>query len=443
MEEINNRIVLTEHAVKRHSRRLQKEIQDLFTNSEFTLSQAQDLFARSLGMSDWHEMHKVLFNSQKIEKLNPLEERLNNFVLPAHASTTDFVNVLVDLSVYGNINNIIIKSNDYIAVIHGNKKIKLTCRKLTTIEVTELAVLIYGSNDIVSKLNLGMDVDCPYSIRTSRATKIHYRVNMTKSQSMRGQEYEICLMKLASKACNLQELNIYPGLYKELNIKNGIFLVNGPTNSGKSTFLSSILASRITNEELNVITYESPIETIYDVEETNSIVSQVEVGRNITSFAAGVRNALRRQPDIILIGEMRDEETLKEIITASQAGHAIYSSLFANNVHESLIRMYNIVKNKNNFIELIYELSCIVNQEIIMGVDGSIIVLQEYLPFNNEVKSQIINFMSSDEIVGEKFQRMVNNLIEKYGISFKQAAKNAYSQDLITEDAFDKIYRNL
>ena len=137
-------------------------------------------------------------------------------------------------------------------------------------------------------------------------------------------------------------MNLPQTILDAIEPEQGVVYITGATGSGKSTLLASIIRDIAENAESHrkILTYESPIEFVYDtVEKTSSIVSQSEIPRHLPSFAAGVRNALRRKPRLILVGEARDPETISAVMEAAMTGHPVYTTLHSNGVAETMRRL--------------------------------------------------------------------------------------------------------
>ena len=138
----------------------------------------------------------------------------------------------------------------------------------------------------------------------------------------------------------LEELGL-PESLKELTKKpKGLVLITGPTGSGKSTSIASLIDIINENQKLHIITIEDPIEFIH--QHKNCIIDQREVGMHTQSFAYALRSALRDDPDVILVGEMRDLETISMAVTAAETGHLVFSTLHTNSAAETVERIIDV-----------------------------------------------------------------------------------------------------
>jgi len=169
--------------------------------------------------------------------------------------------------------------------------------------------------------------------------------------------------------------------------------VCGPTGSGKSTTLAALVGEINRNDARHVITIEDPIE--YEHRNAKSIIEQIEVGRDAPSFAAALRASLRQDPDVILVGEMRDLETVATALTAAETGHLILSTLHTSDVASAIHRIVDVFPSAQQTQikqQLALSLNAIVVQQLIPRSDGSAsVVAVEVLHATYAVRNQIRN----------------------------------------------------
>jgi defect-in-organelle-trafficking protein DotB len=322
--------------------------------------------------------------------------------------------------------------------IHG-KMVRVTDRRLTRSELVEIISFIYKSDGAVSKLNGGEDVDLPWNIRVSRDKVMRFRVNMTSIFTDGHNGYQITIRTITSRAPLLESLNIPQVILNNIGPKQGLVIIAGATGSGKSTLLASVLDWRMRDPEANlkILTYEAPIEYVYDeVPKPSTSIAQTEIGRHLGSFELGVRNALRRKPSIILMGEMRDKETIGEGVTASMTGHLVYGTLHSNGVADAVRRMVNVFdpEEKNSrAIDILTSLKLVVAQMLIPSTDGKRVPIREYLVFDEEIVDRLLE-AGVDNLTYEA--RKV--LLEK-GRTFLQDAEEKFNEGLISEKWFKEI----
>ena len=148
------------------------------------------------------------------------------------------------------------------------------------------------------------------------------------------------LRKIVSEIPQMEKLGLPDAVKDAIKHKNGLVLVTGQTGSGKSTSLAAMIDQINSNRSENIITIEDPIEFVHPSKK--SIISQREVGKDTGSFARALKSALRQDPDVILVGEMRDLETISLALTAAETGHLVFGTLHASNVSSTVTRILDV-----------------------------------------------------------------------------------------------------
>lgn len=180
------------------------------------------------------------------------------------------------------------------------------------------------------------------------------------------------LRLIPSKIPTMEELRLPEPFKKIPALPNGLVLVTGPTGSGKSTTLAALIQDINEHEGVHIITIEDPIEFVY--ENKKSVVDQREVSSHTKSFQAALRAALREDPDVILVGEMRDLETISLAITAAETGHLVFGTLHTSGASKTIDRIINVFPGeRQNQIrsELAETLRTVVWQQLLRRADGS------------------------------------------------------------------------
>jgi twitching motility protein PilT len=179
------------------------------------------------------------------------------------------------------------------------------------------------------------------------------------------------LRKIETEAPDIEVLNLPKTVYNITTEKNGLVLVTGPTGSGKSTTLASIIKKINTSRKANIVTIEDPVEFIH--ESKKSLVSQREVGKDAFSFATALKAVLRQDPDIILLGEMRDLETVSLALTAAETGHLVFGTLHTNGAPNSINRILDVFPPEQQAqarSQLSQSIRLVVTQRLIKRADG-------------------------------------------------------------------------
>ncbi len=328
--------------------------------------------------------------------------------------------------------DITLQTNEMVwAEVYGALK-KITRRRLSNTEVGEIINAMYGPNG-TAQIMSGKDLDTHYEIRPNRSDRYRFRINATGCLVEGHDGIQITARTIPSDPPTLASMNLPQKVLDAIMPEQGIVYVTGATGSGKSTLLSSIIRSIAENAESNrkILTYEAPIEFVYDsVEKISSIVSQSEIPRHLPSFAAGVRNALRRKPRLILVGEARDMETISAAMEAAMTGHPVYTTLHSNGVSETVRRLvtsYPAEERAGRTIDLIETMRLIISQRLIPSVDGKRVALREYLIFDEKIRDHLL------EIDPIHITETVRKLVKEQGRSMADDAKEKFEAGLISE----------
>jgi twitching motility protein PilT len=198
------------------------------------------------------------------------------------------------------------------------------------------------------------------------------------------------LRLIPSKIRTLEEL-VMPKILQEFcNFPRGLVLVTGPTGSGKSTTLAAMVNKINTERSCHILTIEDPIE--YAHASKKSIVVQREIHYDTYSFAAALRSSLRQDPDVVLIGEMRDLETIAAAVTIAETGHLVLATLHTNSAAQSIDRMIDVFpphQQQQIRVQLAGMLQGIVSQRLVPGIGGGRVVATEILVANGAVRNII------------------------------------------------------
>ena len=324
-----------------------------------------------------------------------------------------------------NASDITIQTNSPIFSEVYGRLIKITNRLLSNTELGDLINAIYGAN-ATTQLMAGHDIDTHYEFRPSRNERYRYRVNATACQVEGHDGIQITLRCIPTTPPRLETLELPKHIVDAISPQEGIIFVTGATGSGKSTLLASIIRYLIEREDSNrkVLTYEAPIEFVYDeIETVSAIVSQSEIPRHIPSFASGVRNALRRKPGLILVGECRDVETINAALEAAMTGHPVYTTLHTSGVAETMRRLvtaFSGEERSGRTIDILETIRLCIWQKLVPTVDGKRVALREYLVFDQETRDILLDSdpaqvtSATRRLVHERGQLMSVDAKEKY-----------------------------
>ena len=315
-----------------------------------------------------------------------------------------------------------------------------TRRPLDGADLNIFLTKIYGP-DAMARLASGVDLDLSYEVRPDRNTRVRFRVNITAMLSKGRDAVQITMRALPDVPPKITDLNVDQEIIDAWAPRDGLVLVTGPTGSGKSTLLAAGMRMLIERPQGcgKMLTYEAPIEFVYDaITSDKSLVSQSEIPRHLKTFEAGVRNALRRKPNIILVGESRDRETISAAIEAGQTGHAVYSTVHTIGVAPTIRRMvatFEPGERTERAYALMETMRMIVTQILVPKVGGGRQALREYLVFTDEIREKFLGMRFDDWPV-----ELIKTVREQ-GLMMVKSARKAYDAGLIDGRHYNMVAR--
>lgn len=262
---------------------------------------------------------------------------------------------------------------------------------------------------------------------------VRFRINIHSQDGKPG----IAARLIPKDIPSLDDLRIELALRDAICLLDGLVLVVGPTGHGKSTTLASMVEEINKTRKAHIITIEDPIEFVfYDKE---ALVEQREIGADTPSFASALKHVLRQDPDVILVGEMRDPETIATVLTAAETGHLVFSTLHTSSAAEAIERIVDVfegAKQKQVLIQLAAVLRVVVAQQLLPTPQGTRIAAREIL-INTPAVSNLIRENNISQI-GSVLQ---TNLKEGM-ISMKRAVEILEKDGLIdTDTAINRVGR--
>jgi twitching motility protein PilT len=296
---------------------------------------------------------------------------------------------------------------------------------LTPFQTEAIALNLIGSNHrlLMSLLKTG-SCDSSYSL----AGLARFRVNIF---SQRG-NYSIVLRKLNTQIPTLAQLNMPPIFKKMAEEKTGLVLVTGATGSGKSTTLAALLNEINERRSVHIITLEDPVEFVHP--QKKGTFNQREMGNDFDTFASGLRAALRQAPKIILVGEMRDRETVEIGLSAAETGHLVVSTLHTIDAGQTINRILGMFEQEEQDqirLRLSDTLRWVVSQRLAPKIGGGRQALLEIMGSNIRVQDSIV--MGESE--GKSFYEIIESSQPFGWHTFDQAVLQAYEDGLITEES--------
>lgn len=260
-----------------------------------------------------------------------------------------------------------------------------------------------------------------------------FRVNIFKQRN----EVSIVARNIKTEIPRFEDLNLPEILKEVITRKRGLVLFVGATGSGKSTSLAALIDHRNSTSAGHIITIEDPVEFVH--RHKKSLVNQREVGMDTRSFHNALKNTLRQAPDVILIGEVRDRETMEHCLAFAETGHLAISTLHANNANQALDRIINFFPEERRaqlLMDLSMNLQAFVSQRLIPSTDGKRVAAVEILLGTPTIKEKILRgefeeikeIMEKSENLGmQTFDTALFKLYQEGKISLDDAIRNADS----------------
>ncbi len=308
----------------------------------------------------------------------------------------------------------------------------LGSEKLTPSD-TELLVRQVTTDEQLEEIDKFGDYDMSYAIRNLG----RFRVNIFKQRG----SYSIAIRSVQGEIPTLDEINMPPVLYDFTQKQRGLVLVTGPTGSGKSTTLASLI--NIINQErkCHIITLEDPIEYLH--RHNKSIVNQRELRSDFKSFATGLRSCLRQDPDVILLGEMRDLETMEIALTAAETGHLVFSTIHTTGAARTIDRIIDVFpphQQQQVVIQLANVLEGVISQQLVLDTEeksriAAVEVMMSTPAIRNLIREKKTHQIQNQIQTGAKFgmQTMDSSLLKMY-------QERKISQQTLLKSALDFDY---
>lgn len=327
--------------------------------------------------------------------------------------------------------------------IRKNGFIKRINMETLSTEDINSALAEIAPKELIGKIKELCDVDFMFEIKGCS----RFRVNYNRQMGYPG----LVIRNIPYGIPSLEQLELPEVLNKIIDYPNGIILVTGPTGSGKSTTLASLINQISLNSSKHIITIEDPVEYVFSCKK--SIISQRQVEIDTESFSNGIKYALRQDPDVIFIGEIRDKETMLAALKASETGHLVLSTLHTNDAVQTINRIINMFEESNRSIvrrQLADTLRATIAQKLIYSKEKEkrypaceIMVvtptIRDYIIKDNcEEIYELLKENNFDDMIS--MNNSLANLVTKGCISEKEALENSNEPNEL-EKLFRGIYQ--
>ncbi len=300
---------------------------------------------------------------------------------------------------------------------------QMTSSKIVTPEDSEIMLTSFLNNEQKEILLANREIDLAYSLNNFR-----YRVNLYYSRGSLCGSFRL----IQSRISTLEELSLPAYLHKCTDFRQGLILLCGPTGEGKTSTLASLVNEINQKYAKHIITIEDPIEYVYP--KYKSIISQRELHQDTHSWSVALKSALREDPDVILVGEMRDFETISLVLTAAETGHLVFSTLHTNSAPESIDRIIDTFPpNQQNQVK---------SQ---LAIVLKMVVSQRLLPSKKNVTDRIpaveilVNTPAVSNSIREGKTYLISNILEttenEGSLLFEKNLFNLYQAGIISKEA--------
>jgi twitching motility protein PilT len=332
------------------------------------------------------------------------------------------------LETYGNVSDLNITVGKALQVESSGQLVPVpvepVVKELTPFQGEVFALnLIGGDQRLLNDLVTTGSCDMSYWL----GRKARFRVNIFSQKN----NYSTILRKLETTIPTIKKLNL-PTIFNRMSEeKNGMVLVTGSTGSGKSTTLAALLNKINEDKSVHIVTLEDPIEFVHP--HKSATFNQRELGNDYDSFASGLRAALRQAPKVILVGEMRDRETMEIGLSAAETGHLVLSTLHTVDAGQTINRILGMFEQeeqaqiRNRLVDTVRWIVC---QRLLPREGGGRVAGLEIMGMNLRVKDIILN----GESEGKTFYEIIETGTAAGFQTFDQHILNLYQDELISED---------
>ena len=284
-----------------------------------------------------------------------------------------------------------IKAGDFIRVrVHGDLQ-PLTQQRLSAEQVKEIALSLIPHEEDKKNFDKLLDYDCSWGIPGVG----RFRVNIMRQ---RGSPM-IVMRAIPIEIPSVEDLGLPPIINKLANLERGMILVTGVTGSGKSSTMAAMINWINQNKAVHIVTLENPIEFLH--RDNKASITQRDVGTDTESFASGLRAVLRQDPDVILIGEMRDKTTIETALKAAETGHLVVSTLHTKNAVQTISRIIAVFTAEEQDmirIRLSESLQAVISQRLVQKKAGGRVAAMEIMPVTATIRDCIKDPDRMDDI---------------------------------------------
>jgi defect-in-organelle-trafficking protein DotB len=316
--------------------------------------------------------------------------------------------------------------------VHGRNR-KMAVAGLDEADIAQIVNHLYGA-DGTARLQGGSDFDVSYEISLSRTERLRFRLNATPIRTSRRAGASIVLRPIPDMPPSLEAQLCEAGILEAFRPREGMVIVSGATGSGKSTLIAGMTMAKLLDPEghFNIVEGAAPVEFLLDrVKSPSSTITQTEIPRDLPTFEAFIRGCMRREPTDIIVGECRDSLTMAAAVQAAISGHALTTTIHANDVSLTMQRIASLCPpaERENLISAVAQsLRLVINQRLALSTDGKRTALREFLVFDAGLRTR---FLETDPA---QWPSLTRKAIAEQGQSYTQAIERALTAGRISKE---------
>jgi len=327
--------------------------------------------------------------------------------------------------------------------VHGRNR-RVTAGRLTESQIGEITNHLYGA-DGMARLQGGQDFDTLYVIPVDRVRRLRFRLNACSTRTERRVGANIVLRPIADLPPPLEQQRVEPTILDAYRPRDGMVIVGGGTGSGKSTLIGGMTRAKLQEPHghYNIVEGAAPVEFLLEgfaLDSPTSTMNQSEIPKDYPSFDAFLRGCMRREPTDIIVGECRDGATMTASINAAISGHALTTTIHANDGPSTIQRMVSLCPSdeRENLINgMAQSLRLVINQRLIPTIDGKRTAIREFVAFDRSLRTRFLRTPP------EEWASVMREATETDGQSFRVAIQRALDEDLINEDTARRELREV
>lgn len=300
-------------------------------------------------------------------------------------------------------------------------------------EMSQIVNHLYGA-DGMARLQGGKDFDVSYEIQVSRTERLRFRLNATPTRTSRRDGGNIVLRPIPDLPPSLKDQLVEEGILDAFRPREGMVIVSGATGSGKSTLIAGMTMAKLQDPDghYNILEGAAPIEFLLDrVKSPSSTINQTEIPRDLPTFEDFIRGCMRREPTDIIVGECRDTITMAAAIQAAISGHALTTTIHANDVALTMQRIASLCPpaERENLISAVAQsLRLIINQRLVPSTDGKRVAIREFVAFDSRLRTKLL------ETDPSQWPGVTRKAVAEQGQSYRRAIEIALKVGRISEE---------